>query len=107
MTNEHGITPMLYNVLVKPRKIEEKTTGGIFIPESTREKEQHGEMRGTLVAKAAGAFTFNYEGWPDNGHLPDVGDSVMFSRYEGRPIEGKDGEEYWLMADKAIMAVLA
>jgi chaperonin GroES len=107
MANECGIKPILYNVVVKPRKVEEKTAGGLYMPDEVREKEQHGEMRGTIVAKSPGAFTFNYEGWPEDGKLPDIGDEVVFLRYEGRAIEGGDGEEYWLMADKAIMAVLA
>lgn len=106
MTDEHGIEPMLYNVVVKPRKVEEKTAGGLHLPDELRTKEQHGEVRGELVAKAPGAFTFNYEGWPAGGRLPEIGDKVMFSRYEGREVKGKDGETYWLMADKAIMAVL-
>lgn len=107
MKNESGIYPQEYKVLVMPKQVEEKTQGGVFIPEDTKEREQHGQIEGTLVATAAGAFTFNYEGWPSDAPVPSVGDHVVFSRYEGQQIKGKDGKTYWLMADKAIQAVLA
>lgn len=105
--NDSGITPVEYKVLVKPKAVEEKTVGGLYIPEDTKQREQYGQVEGTLVAKSPAAFTFNYEGWPDGSAAPEIGDKVVFSRYEGNEIKGADGETYWLMADKAIMAVLA
>ena len=105
--NSSGIQPVEYKVLVKPKAVEEKTTGGLYIPDDTKQREQYGQIEGTLVAKSPAAFTFNYEGWPEGAKVPEVGDKVVFSRYEGNEIKGADGETYWLMADKAIAAVLA
>lgn len=105
--NSSGIQPVEYKVLVKPKAVEEKTTGGLYIPDDTKQREQYGQIEGTLVAKSPAAFTFNYEGWPDGAKTPDIGENVVFSRYEGNEIKGADGETYWLMADKAIAAVLS
>ena len=105
--NNSGIQPVEYKVLVKPKAVEEKTVGGLYIPDDTKQREQYGQVQGTLVAVSPAAFTFNYEGWPDGVEAPKVGEKVVFSRYEGNEIKGADGDTYWLMADKAILAVLA
>lgn len=106
MTNPSGIQPMEYNVLVKPKVVEEKTSGGLYIPEETKEREQFGQTEGTLVAASPAAFTYNYEGWPEGAALPEVGDAVFFSRYQATEVKGRDGEKYWLMKDKAIAGVM-
>lgn len=106
MSNPSGIMPMEYNVLVKPKVVEEKTSGGLYIPDQTKEREQFGQTEGTLIAASPAAFTFNYEGWPDGAELPAVGDVVFFSRYQATEVKGKDGEKYWLMKDKAIAGVM-
>lgn len=100
--NESGIIPMEYNVLVKPRVVEEKTTGGVYIPEPTRAREQFGQKEGTLVAMSPLAFNFD-EG---EGHRPEIGDRVLFSRYQADEVKGVDGETYWLLKDKSIAAVV-
>lgn len=107
MMNRSGIQPVEYNVLVKPKTVEEKTAGGLYIPDDTREREQFGQMEGDLIAVSPAAFTFNYEGWPEQSPLPTVGSKVVFSRYQATEIKGQDGETYWLMKDKAIAGVLA
>lgn len=104
--SECGIQPMEYNVLVKPNVVEEKTAGGLYIPDSQREREQFGQMNGELVAISAGAFTFNYEGWPEGADFPQVGDRVTFSKYAADEIKGQDGETYWIMKDKSILGVM-
>jgi chaperonin GroES len=104
--NTSGIYPLEYNVLVAPKKVEEKTAGGIILPDDNREKEQYGQTEGTLVAVSPAAFTFNYEGWPENHELPQVGDRVFFSRYQATEVKGTDGETYWLMKDKSLAGVM-
>lgn len=104
--NNSGISPMEYNVLVQPKKVEEKTAGGLYIPDDTREREQFGQMEGILVAISPAAFTFNYEGWPEDAALPKVGDRVFFSKYQATEIKGNDGEKYWMMKDKSIAGVM-
>ena len=104
--NNSGITPCEYKVLVRPKKVEEKTQGGVLLPDDTQEREQFGQIEGELVAVSPGAFTFNYEGCPDEAK-PKVGQTVLFSRYNGNELKGRDGEKYWIMPDKAIVGVMA
>jgi len=100
--NTSGIYPSEYNVLVKPRAIEEKTAGGLFLPDIKKEKDEFARMDGTLVAVSPVAFS--YATFPE-GTEPKVGDSVIFSKYQATEITGSDGEKYWLMKDTAIAAV--
>lgn len=102
----HGINCIEYNVLVKPKSVDEKTTGGLYIPDDTKEREQFAMTEGVLVAVSPAAFTFNYEGWPEGARLPQEGDKVFFARYQATEIKGMDGENYWIMKDRAIAAVI-
>ena len=105
--NSSGLKPVEYNVLVLPQKIEEKTKGGLLLPDETKDKEQFGQIEGTIVDASPMAFTF--EDWPEDAEdmKPKVGDKVVFKRYEATEFKGKDGEIYWLMKDRAIAGVLS
>lgn len=105
--NGSGIRPMEYNVLVLPKEVEEKTKGGVFLPEQAKEKEEFGRMEGLLVAVSPMAFSFDE--WPPDqeGQKPQVGDRVMFSKYQATEITGKDGKKYWLMKDRSIAGVMS
>ncbi len=98
-----GIKPMEYNVLVRPKAVEEKTSGGLYLPDSTKEKDEFGRTEGVLVAVSP--LAFSYAEWPDEADKPKVGDRVFFSRYQATEITGRDGETYWLMQDKSIAGV--
>lgn len=100
--NTSGIYPSEYNVLVKPRPVEEKTAGGLFLPDIKKEKDEFARMDGTLVAVSPVAFS--YAAFPE-GTTPQVGESVIFSKYQATEITGADGEKYWIMKDTAIAAV--
>lgn len=101
--SKHGITPIEYKVLVRPVKVEEKTKGGILLPEQVKDQDQHASMEGTLEAMSPLAFT--YEEWPATARKPAAGDKVVFARYSGINIKGNDGVEYRLMNDKDVIAV--
>ena len=90
------IRPVEYKVLIKPRKVEEKTEGGIFIPDSAKEKEEFAKAEGEIIA--VGAIAFTDPPWLD---CPKVGDFVIFDRYAGVEVE-----EYRLINDKEILAVI-
>lgn len=106
VTNESGVYPTEYKVLVAPKSVEEKTAGGIILPDSTKERDQFAQQEGTLIAVSPLAFT--YDGWAGcEGMKPEPGDRVLFARYAGATIKGKDGKEYRLCNDKDIAAVLA
>lgn len=102
--NSSGIIPCEYKVLVEPKEVEAKTQGGLYLPESTVEKEEFGRMDGILVAASPMAFSF--ADWPEDARKPQVGDRVMFTRYQADQVKGKDGADYWIMNDKSIMAVI-
>ena len=104
--NGSGIKPVEYNVLVKPRQVEERTKGGLIIPDSTKEKEEWARKEGVLVAVSPMAFSF--ADWPADreDEKPRVGQTVVFARYQAEEFEGKDGQKYWLMKDKAIIGVM-
>ena len=101
MNNESGIVPVEYKVLILPEKVEEKTHGGIFIPDSAQEKAKYATMRGTLIA--CGAIAFTSPDWLD---CPKPGDKVLFDKYSGGVVKGKDGVDYRLINDKEIQAIL-
>lgn len=102
MSNESGIHPYEYKVLIKPIKVEEKTEGGIIMPDTVLEREEYANGRGILIANGALAFS-----QPDWGDYPKPGDKVLFDKYGGTIQVGVDGVEYRLMNDKEIAAKLS
>ena len=104
MQNPSGINPTEYKVLVLPDKVEEKTAGGIYKPQTTRDRDQHAATTGTLIAISPMAFKF--DDWPASHEPPKPGDRVVYQKYIGSEIEGKDKETYRLINDKDIQAVL-
>lgn len=102
MKNESGLEPMEFNVLVKQDVVEEKTKGGLLIPEQVVDRERHGVTRGEITAISPMAF--NADIW--NGEPPAVGQRVAFARNSGSFIEGDDGQEYRLVKDKDILCMI-
>ena len=102
--NNSGLRPVEYKVVVLPEEAERATKGGLLLAESTIEKNEFGRTEGVLVAVSPMAFTF--ADWPEDAPIPAVGDRVMFSRYNAHEFQGRDGRKYWIMNDKAIMAVM-
>lgn len=104
ISNNSGIRPVDYKVLVLPQEIERKTKGGLILADQTVEKEEFGRKEGILVAVSPMAFKF--ADWPADVSPPKVGDRVMFSKYQAEQVQGRDGATYWIMNDKSIMAVI-
>lgn len=100
MKNLSGISPREFRVLVKPDKVEEKTAGGIIIPDQVNERNQMAECRGLLVDAGGDAF----DEWKDP---PKPGQRVLIAKYAGIMTKGNDGEEYRICNDKDICAVLS
>jgi chaperonin GroES len=93
-----SLRPLQDRILVKRVEEETKTAGGIFIPETAKEKPQ----RGQVVAAGNGKKT------EDGKVLPldvKVGDVVLFGKYAGTEIK-VDGEEYLMMREDDILAVV-
>jgi len=90
--------PLHDRVVVKRIEAEEKTAGGIIIPDTAKEKPQQGE----IIAVGPG-------GRDEAGKLipMDVkaGDRVLFGKYSGTEVK-IDGDEYLIMKESDIMGVL-
>jgi co-chaperonin GroES (HSP10) len=99
MTNESGISPLEYKVLILPKEVTDVTAGGIVMPADVVEKEKYGNAYGTIIAH--GAIAFTDPDWLDH---PRVGDDVLFDKYAGTHTLGTDGKEYRLINDKEIVA---
>ena len=101
MQNTSGIQPVEYKVLVLPEKIEEKTEGGIILPDQTKEKEEWAQIKATLIAVGGNAFKD-----PDwQKPVPQIGHQVYSAKYAGNFLEGEDGKEYRRWRDKDIAAI--
>jgi chaperonin GroES len=91
-----GLRPLDDRVVVKPAESEEKTSGGIVLPDKAKEKQQRGEV----VAVGPGALLDNGE----RGELSvKVGDVVLFGKYAGTEVK-IDGQELKIMRESDILA---
>lgn len=108
MENKSGIVPIEYKCVVLPKEVTEKI-GSIYIPDTTKERDQFAQMEGVLVAVSPLAFTYADQAeWErGNGAPPSPGDRVLFAKYSGAAVKGKDGKEYRIVNDKDICAVLS
>lgn len=105
MTNQTGIHPTEYKVLIAPKPVEERSKGGIIIPDMTKDSEKYASIEGRIVAISHLAFTY---ATPDEwgAHKPKAGDQVLYAKYAGVRVKGKDGKEYVLVNDKDICATI-
>lgn len=98
MAGKSNIKPLFDNVLVKPLKAENKTAGGIYLPDNAKEKPQIGE----IMAVGAGAFDEDGELMPI---VVKVGQKVMFTKWGGNEV--KVGNEEWkLVKQTDILAIV-
>ena len=93
-----NIRPLGDKVVVKRSEAEEKTAGGIVLPETAKEKPK----RGTIQAVGNGKLLDSGERSQMQGK---VGDQVLFTSYAGTEIK-IDGVEYLLMEESDILAVI-
>lgn len=100
--NESGILPTGGHLLVMPEKVEEKTQGGIYLPENVRDEEQRAATKGTLVAIGPTAWA----DLDDGDAWAELGDVISYSRYAGVIMDGKDSEQYVLINDNDVLARL-
>lgn len=93
------LKPLGDRVLLKIVKAEEKTAGGLFLPETAKEKPQTGEIVAVGPGKA------NDDGTRQAIDV-QVGDKVLYAKYSGTEVK-LASEDYVLLAEKDILAVLA
>ena len=92
------LTPLKDHVIVKRLEASTKTSGGIFLPESAKEKPREGRII------AVGNGTLNEKG--DRVPLQvKKGDRVIFNSYAGTEVK-VDGEDYLILSEDEILAVV-
>lgn len=104
MENKSGIRVVEFNVLIKQDAVPEKTPGGLLKPQDLLERDKHAQTRGVIVDLSPMAF--NEDVWPAGIDKPRPGDKVAFARHAGTFIDGLDGEEYRVVKDRDIVAVI-
>lgn len=87
------IKPLADRVLIKPAPAEERTVGGIIIPDTAKEKP----LQGSVLAVGCGT--------KDEEMVLKEGDTVLYGKYSGTEVE-LDGEKYLIMRQSDVLAVL-
>ena len=92
-TKKLSITPLHDRVIVLPAAAEEKSAGGIIIPDTVKEKPQ----RGKVVAAGPGK--------KDEPTTVKPGDTVLYGKYSGNDVN-IDGVDYLIMRESDILAIV-
>ena len=87
------IQPLADRVLIRPVAAEEKTIGGIIIPDSAKEKP----LRGEVIAVGNGT--------KDEAMVLNAGDQVLYGKYAGTELE-YEGEKFLIMRQSDVLAIL-
>ena len=88
-----NIKPLADRVLIQPTAAEEKTIGGIIIPDSAKEKP----LKGKIIAVGNGT--------KDETMVLKAGDEVLYGKYSGTELE-IEGKKYLIMRQSDVLAVL-
>jgi len=88
-----NIKPLSDRVLVAPAEAEQKTAGGIIIPDTAKEKPQ----KGTVIAVGPGK--------KDEPMTVKAGDTVLYGKYSGTELQ-LEGENYLIMKESDIYAII-
>jgi chaperonin GroES len=88
-----SIKPLADRVLIKSAPAEEKTIGGIIIPDSAKEKP----LKGEVIAVGNGT--------KDEEMVLKAGDQVLYGKYAGTEIE-LDGEKFLIMRQSDVLAIV-
>jgi len=92
------LKPLSDKIIVQKLEPEEKTSGGIIIPDSAKEKPQEGKV----IAVGPGAVD-------DKGQRKPIdvkeGEHVLFAKYSGTEVK-LDGEEYLILSERDILAIV-
>ena len=97
-TKAVGVRPLHDRLLIQRLSEEEKTAGGIYIPETAKEKPQEG----CVIAVGSGRKT------EDGKSLPlevKSGDQILFSKYAGTELKLK-GEEYLMIREDDVLGII-
>jgi Co-chaperonin GroES (HSP10) len=87
------IQPLSDRVMVEPQEAETKTSSGLYIPDSAKEKPQQGKI--IAVGK----------GKKDHEMTVKVGDTVLYGKYSGSELKF-EGKDYLIMREDDILAII-
>ena len=94
-----NIQPLADRIVVKPLDAQEKTKGGIVLPDTAKEKPQEGEV----IAVGKGRKL-------EAGGIQElevkVGNRILYGKYSGTEISSKDGNEYLIMREEDVLAIV-
>ncbi len=93
-----NVKPLEDRIIVKPLEAEQKTAGGIIIPDNAKEKPQKGE----IVAVGPGKVS---EKGAKIEMVLKKGDKVLYGKYSGTEIK-VDNEEYLIMRESDVLATV-
>ncbi|MBN1604352.1 MAG: co-chaperone GroES [Chitinispirillaceae bacterium] len=93
-----NVKPLADRIIIRPLEAEQKTAGGIIIPDAAKEKPQRGEVVAVGPGKVA-----------DNGQKVDMsvkkGDTVLYGKYSGTEVQ-IEGSDYLIMRESDVLALL-
>ena len=93
MAKKLTLQPLADRVLIQPDQAEQKTAGGLYIPDTAQKKPQHG----TVIAVGSGK--------KDEPLIVKKGDKVIYGEYSGTAIT-VEGEKYLIMRESDIFATI-
>ena len=93
------IKPLADRVVIKPLEEKETTRGGIVIPDTAKEKPQEGRV----IAVGPGKVLESGKVQPPG---VKVGDRILYGKYSGTEVTTKDGEEYLIIRQEDILAII-
>jgi len=85
--------PIADRVIIKPAPADEKTKGGLIIPDTAKEKPQRGEVIAVGSGKDGNLMTVH------------VGDIVLYGKYSGQEINF-EGQDYLIMREDDVLCVI-
>lgn len=107
--NPSGITPLDHRVLILHDPVEERTAGGIILPDSERDKKKYATTNATVIAVGGLAWSeakHDAKVFGIETRFPEPGDRVKVGRYTGDQHKGVDGREYTILNDSDVIALL-
>ena len=93
MMSKTNIKPLADRVLIEPAAAETKTSSGLYIPDTAKEKPQ----KGTVVAVGSGT--------KDNPITVAVGNQVLYGKYAGTELQ-HEGKDFLIMKESDIFAIV-
>jgi chaperonin GroES len=85
--------PIADRVIIKPAPADEKTKGGLIIPDTAKEKPQRGEVVAVGPGKEGNQMTVQ------------VGDTVLYGKYSGQEINF-EGTDYLIMREEDVLCII-